>query len=135
MPTEPHAPPYILQRMVSLLKVNHQQHFAVFSSGIRPNNRTFHRKSSFISMSSKSPTTIQHLHNTVSSSSNHNLDIPIMVLFTFTMLSIFNIQIVLLYYFLSLLAIISFNLQPLLLGMSINCLALDSTAIGSGGWG
>ena len=127
MPTEPHTPPYILQRMVSLLKVNHQQHFAVFSSGIRPNNRTFHHKSSFISMSSRSPTTIQHLHNTVSSSSNHNLDIPIMVLFTFTMLSIFNIQIVL--------AVISFNLEALLLGMSINCLALDSTAIGSSGWG
>ena len=127
MPTEPHTPPYILQRMVSLLKVNHQQHFAVFSSGIRPNNRTFHRKSSFISMSSRTPTTIQHLHNTVSSSSNHNLDIPIMVLFTSTMLSIFNIQIVL--------AVISFNLEPLLLGMSINCLALDSTTIGSSGWG
>ena len=135
MPIEPHAPPYILQRMVSLLKVNHQQHFVVFSSGIRHNNRTFHCKSSFISMSSRSPTTIQHLQSTVSSSSNHNLDIPIMVLFTFTMLSIFNIQIVLLYYFLSLPAVISFNLQPLLLGMRINCLALDNTAIGSGGWG
>nr|POF10415.1 4-hydroxy-tetrahydrodipicolinate reductase 1, chloroplastic [Quercus suber] len=66
-------------RMVSLLKVNHQQHFAVFFSGIRPNDRTVHRKSSFISMSSTSPTTIQHLHSTLSSSSNHNLDIPIMV--------------------------------------------------------
>uniref|UniRef100_A0A7N2LQ75 Uncharacterized protein n=1 Tax=Quercus lobata TaxID=97700 RepID=A0A7N2LQ75_QUELO len=55
-----------------------QQHFVVFSSGIRSNNRIFHRKSSFISMSSRSPTTIQHLHNTMSSSSNHNLDIPIM---------------------------------------------------------
>nr|XP_023912479.1 4-hydroxy-tetrahydrodipicolinate reductase 1, chloroplastic-like [Quercus suber] len=65
--------------MVSLLKVNHQQHFAVFFSGIRPNDRTVHRKSSFISMSSTSPTTIQHLHSTLSSSSNHNLDIPIMV--------------------------------------------------------
>uniref|UniRef100_A0A7N2M027 Uncharacterized protein n=1 Tax=Quercus lobata TaxID=97700 RepID=A0A7N2M027_QUELO len=64
--------------MVSLLKVNHQQHFAVFSSGIRPNNKTFHRKSSFISMSSRSSTTIQHLHNTVSPSSNHSLNIPIM---------------------------------------------------------
>ena len=127
MPTEPHAPPYLLQRMVSLLKLNHRQHFAVFSSGIRPNNRTFHHKPSFISMSSRSSTTIQHLHNTVSSSLNHSLDIPIMVLFTFTMLSIFNIQIVL--------AVISFNLQPLLLGMSINCLALDCAAIGSSGWG
>nr|POE58616.1 60s ribosomal protein l13a-1 [Quercus suber] len=30
-------------------------------------------------MSSRSSTTIQHLHNTVSPSSNHSLDIPIMV--------------------------------------------------------